>query len=118
MFLGNINDIILVGDNMTNKEIILVFEKETVPLIINQLNNMQVPNLVLQISKNTQLILNTNNLVINENFPFSIHLEILKNYFFNYIRDDYYNDDSSFIKIIFEDFCLYWKNIKSPQLII
>ena len=72
MLLGNINDIILVGDNMTNKEIILVFEKETVPLIIDQLNNMQVPNLVLQISKNTQLILNTNNLVINENFPFSI----------------------------------------------
>ncbi len=101
---------------MTNKEIVIFFEKHIIQKIIHILSNLQANDLVNLIKRNSQAIVNSTDIVLNENFPFQIHLDILNNYVNGYKRHYSNVDDLKFLRIVYNDFCLYWQNIKSPQL--
>lgn len=108
----------IYGDIMSFKNIVLDFEKNKLEIILKKLDEVgcnQINKIIIE--KHDLILLHEDDIVLNKEFDFKVHLEVLYNYVVNYTRCDYYKDDSAFIEIVLNDFNLYWLNIEQPKLL-
>lgn len=105
-----------VGEIMDKIQLIYNFEKNLLNNIIDKLDKMGFTDFTCLIKSNSQKILTSETLKINEEFDFEIHFEVMSNYINNYDDQLINSNKLIFIEIVQNDFILYWKNIKNPKL--
>lgn len=101
---------------MNKVEIIYNFEKNSLKQIVQKLEELSLNDLVMKINANSNKIANSDKLIINEDFDFGIHFEVMLNFIMNYTKYATYSNNQEFYEIVLKDFQLYWQNIKTPKL--
>lgn len=101
---------------MDKIQLIYNFEKNLLNNIIDKLDKMGFTDFTCLIKSNSQKILTSETLKINEEFDFEIHFKVMSNYINNYDDQLINSNKLIFIEIVQNDFILYWKNIKNPKL--
>lgn len=105
-----------IGDNMNKVDIIYNFENNLLKQIVQKLEELSLNDLVMQINSNSNKIANSDKLIINEDFDFEIHFEVMLKFIMNYTKYATYSNNQEFYEIVLKDFQLYWQNIKTPKL--
>lgn len=106
-----------VGDSMDIQKVIIDFEENKIPILLDELSKINCFDLIKLIKTyNKTILINKEKLIVNQSFDFKVHLDVLFNYVLNYTKDKISTNDNVFIDIVKDDFILYWNMFIAPKL--